>query len=89
MINFANGDHWQWAGDLDAVRFTVHENSKPIDCKVSRECLADHCGNPTTPEDCLDAAKRHSYMIENKIGHLIAIGKFEPDGTILLRSADW
>ena len=62
---------------------------KPVKCRVSQECIEDNMGDPRTPEACLDAAKAHFDAITDKVGFLIAAGRFEEDGSIVLRSADW
>ncbi len=89
MIEFGDNLNWRWVGELEAVEFTIHVNKQPVVCRVSRECLEDHCGNPTTPGEYLEVAKMNFGAITDRIAGLIADERFEPDDSILLRSADW
>ena len=91
MLSFGTNEDWLWDGSRDVFQFnvTIHETGQQIICRVTEECITDHCGNPTTDEACLDAAKEHFNQVTDLVGHLIAIGRFEPDGTILVRSSDW
>ena len=90
MLDFGNTDSWMWHGPTLEVRFQILQDGKPILCRVTRECISDHCGNPTDDEAILTAAKQFSEPIENQLAHYITIERFEPpDGSILLRSADW
>ncbi len=89
MIEFGDNLNWRWVGELEAVELTIHVNKQPVVCRVSRECLEDHCGNPTTPGEYLEVAKMNFGAITDRIAGLIADERFEPDDSILLRSADW
>ncbi len=57
-------------------------------CRVSKECIDDHWGDPKTAGEFPDAAKIHSVAIENKVRSLIQSRRYEPDGSILVRSAE-
>lgn len=46
-------------------------------------------GNPSSPQECLDAAKANFDAITDLAGRFISTGRYEPDGTILIRSGDW
>ncbi len=89
MIEFEDCAGWKWEGGLEVIEFTADQDGHTIVCRVSRKCLEDHCGGPKTAGECLDAAKKHSVAIEVKVQSLIQRARFEPDGSILLRSADW
>ncbi len=56
---------------------------------MTGECIEDHCGDPKTAGEYLDAAKKHSVAIEFRVQALIQRARFELDDSILLRSADW
>ena len=88
-IEYGTNEKWRWDGEFDEVRFHVRVGGNPVLCRVSRECIEDHCGNPSTPETCLDAAKVYFDRITDIIGDRIARGHFEVDGSVLLRSRDW
>ena len=59
-----------------------------IDCRVSMEAIEDVYGTPPNEARCLDAAQAHFDQLTDKFGNLIAIGRYEPDGTILVRKSD-
>ena len=88
MIDYGDNKDWSWVGGLEEIHFTVREDGKNILCRVSREFLEDHCGNPSDPVACLDAAKGLFDPITDKIGRLISGRRFEPDGSVLLRTSD-
>ena len=89
VIAYGTNDNWRWNGSREVVEFTVLDEAHPILCRVSRECIEDNFGNPSGPEECLDATKVNFDPITDLIGHLIRGGRFEPDGSILIRTLDW
>ncbi len=89
MLDYGTADGMQWLSDPGIVQFIVHDDGQPIFCRVSRKCLEDNCGRPATAAALLDAAKQNFAHITDRVGRLIRLGRFEPDGTILLRSSDW
>ena len=92
MINYGTNETWRWDPDTEDVRFTaldLDDNNKKIQCRVTRECIEDHCGNPSDPDACFTAAKKHFDAITDQVGGYITFSRFEPDGSILLRSRDW
>ena len=89
VIAYGTNKNWWWNGVREVVEFTVHDEGRPIVCRVSYECIRDNFGTPDGPGACLDTAKLHSEEIEDCIGDLILRGRFEPDGSILIRTLDW
>ena len=89
MIEFGDNLNWKWVGELDVAEFTIHVDGALVICRVSRECLEDHCGDPKTAGEFLDAAKRNFGPITDRLPDLIAVRRYESDGSILIRSADW
>ncbi len=91
MIRYGTNETWAWHPDTEEVRFTVWDDvsNKEIECRVTRECIEDHCGNPSGPDACFTAAKEHFDPITDQVGYYIGLGRFEPDGSILLRTAHW
>ncbi len=89
MIEFGDNLNWKWVGVLDVAEFTINVDGITVFCRVSRECLEDHCGDPKTAGEFLDAAKGNFEAITDRIQRLIEGGQLEPDGSILLRSPDW
>lgn len=98
-IQFGNSLGMSWSGGhrLNGnVHFTItmvgHDG--PIDCLVTADCINDHCGNPGALAgypggNYLDAAMEHFDAISDRIRFLAARGRFEPDGSIVLRTSDW
>ncbi len=89
MIEFGDNLNWKWVGARDVVEFTADRDGHTIVCRVSRKCLEDHCGDPKTAVEYLDAAKKHSVAIEGRVRSLIERARFELNGSITLRSAEW
>ncbi len=89
VVAYGTSENWFWTGGREVVEFTVHDEGRPITCRVSRECIEDNFGNPGDSGACLDEAKARFDAITDLIGHFIAMGRFEADGSILVRSQDW
>ena len=91
VIRFGTNENWAWHSDTEEVRFTVWDDAsnREIECRVTRKFIEDHCGNHSGPDACLTAAKIKCDPITDQVMHYIGIGRFEPDRSILLRSADW
>ena len=88
-IDYGSNEDWRWDPGTGEVRFVVYDDRRPILCRVSRECLEDHCGNPRDEDACLTAAKENFDRITDQIGPYVKAGRFEPDGSLLLHSRDW
>ncbi len=89
MIEFEDCAGWKWVGGPDVIEFTAALDGHIFVCRVTGECIEDHCGDPKTAGEYLDAAKKHSVAIEFRVQALIQRARFELDDSILLRSADW
>ncbi len=89
VIAYGTSKNWWWNGVREVVEFRVHDEGWPIVCRVSQKCIEDNFGNPKGPEACLDAAKERFDPITDLAGFLIRAGRFEPDGSILIRTLDW
>ena len=75
-----------WDGHRDVVTFPADVGGKRVHCAVSWEALQDNFGgNNTPPLDCFRVSRA---IIEAKADGLIRKGRFEPDGSILIRSED-
>jgi len=75
-----------WDGNRDVVTFLADVDEKRIHCAVSLEALQDNFGgNHSAPLDCFRANRG---AIEAKAERLIHHGRFEADGSILIRSQD-
>ena len=81
--------YWMWHVPTEELRFQVSQADKQILRRVTRECIADHCGNPSGEDACFTAAKEHFEAITDQVVRCIAVGHVEFDGSVLLRSADW
>ena len=89
MIEFGDNLNWKWVGESEVIEFAIIVDGAAVICRVSRECLENHCGDPKTAGEFLDAAKVNFDAITDRIQGLIEKTRREPDGSILLRSADW
>ena len=89
VIAYGTNKNWRWDGSREVVEFMVFDEARPILCCVSRECIEENFGNPEGPEACLDAAKARFDPITDLVGAMISAGRFEPDGSILIRMLDW
>ncbi len=87
-IDYGSAKNMKWLSEYDEVRFTVFYANSPVTCRVTGEYLSDHCGNPRTAEECLEAARDHFDAITDLCGDKITKGTYEEDGTILVRSSD-
>jgi hypothetical protein len=89
MLDYGTNESWYLDGPTMEVRFKVKKDGQPILCRVTHECIEDHCGNPKGEEACLTAAREHFDAITDRIGELIELRRFELDGSVLLKTADW
>lgn len=89
--NYGTAADFVWDLDHAEVRFKVRQegNHPPIQCRVTREAIEDHCGNPGSVNACLDAAKEKFDLITDKVQRRIANGAFELDRSILITSQTW
>lgn len=70
----------------DVVEFTAVSGNSKIRCAISLEALGDHFD--ADAKGMLDSFRGHRKRIEEMAAKLIAKGRFEADGAILIRSAD-
>lgn len=75
-----------WDSDEDVVTFPADSGSNRIRCAISWEALQDNFGGNQTPP--LECFRNNRSSIERKVAELIAKNRFEPDGSILIRSRD-
>lgn len=68
------------------VSFPADQNKKRIKCAISSEALQDNFGGNNVPS--LDCFRANRNRIEEKAARLIEKGRFELDGSILIRSQD-
>ncbi len=89
IIQYGTNENWRWDFDSEEARFDVTYDGKTIPCRVTRECIEDHCGDPKSADYCFTAAKEHFDAITDQVGFYVTAGRFEPDGSVLVRSQDW
>ena len=89
MIEFYSAQNMYWDSTHEETRLKVLKDGNSILCRISREAIEDHYDSPQSAEACLDAAKQYFEEITDEFGRLIAAGRFEEDGSVLLRSRDW
>lgn len=75
-----------WDGNRDAAAFTADVDGKRVHCAVSWEALQDNFGGNNIPP--LDCFRANRGAIAAKAERLILQGRFEQDGSILIRSQD-
>jgi transcriptional regulator with XRE-family HTH domain len=70
----------------EAVRFWGHNGTRRVRCAISREALDDHY----KPErkDKVKMFEAHREAIEHEARRKFLAGQLEPDGSILIRTAD-
>ena len=73
--------------DLGGISFKANVDGKPLACRVSEEALQDHFGavGGVTLEQAFDSNRDR---IERIAESMIAAGRVEPDGKLLIRTAD-
>jgi len=86
MIKYGTSDDMYWRSDYMEARLVVTRGEQKITCRISREALSDHYGAPKTEEECFDVSRMHFDNITDIWGHMIAIGQFEPDGSVLIKT---
>jgi hypothetical protein len=86
---FNGPESWRWDRAQEEAHLGAWLNSGLVLCRVSREAIEDHCGHPTSPKACLEAASNHCDEITSRLAALIVEGRFEADGSVLLRADDW
>ncbi len=82
-------DYWRWDYKNQEVRFRAWWDGGLVICRVAREAIEDRYGNPPTPKACLETARNHGNEIVDRFSGLLAHGRFEKDGSVLLRTTDW
>ncbi|MGC2621258.1 MAG: DUF1488 family protein [Acidobacteriaceae bacterium] len=70
----------------DAVVFSGQDRTQRIRCAISREALDDHFGGDQ--KNKLDVFRKHIQAIEEIARRKYLSGHVEPDGTVLIRTAD-
>jgi hypothetical protein len=81
-VDFPNIETWD--GTRLIVSFPAESSGLRIDCAVSMEALQDHFGGNHLPP--LEAFRAHRGQIERIAEYLIVRKRFEPDGSILVRT---
>jgi Protein of unknown function (DUF1488) len=89
-VEYDSVDSWRYDIDSQEVRFDAFIGEKNILCRVSRECIEDTLANPDAEAGLILSTAKHEFdKITDRIEVLISSGKFEIDGSVLLRAADW
>ena len=89
VIELEASERWRWVERDGVVAFEVNDNGQPVDCRISHECISDHLGDQGAGAVSLAVAKEHFESITDIVSALIARGRYEPDGSILIRTEDW
>ena len=76
-------------GEEDHVELVAKHGDQPIRCRISREALEELASMAdATATERLRVAQAHFDDLTDKWGYLISVGRFEPDGSVLLRTND-
>lgn len=75
-----------WDGLRMIVTFPANGTASRTPCLISIEALQDHYG--ASLQDPLSAFRANRASIEQIASSLIGRGRHEPDGSILIRTAD-
>jgi len=73
-------------GDRDTVDFRAMEGESLVICRVTREALSDY--TRTSGSDLVDMFRASEVAIINAVDKKYAASDREPDGSIIIRSAD-
>ena len=84
-IEFA-ADEWYEHHRTKVVWFSAIVDEKCLDCGISIDALVDHFG--AFFDDPLPAFRTHRERIQSAAARLIGQHRFEPDGRMIIRSAD-
>jgi hypothetical protein len=79
-------DEWYAPHRRKIVWFTAVLDEKSIDCGVTIDALVEHFG--AFRDDPLAAFRKHRQEIWALADKLIALRRFEDDGSVVIRSAD-
>jgi hypothetical protein len=82
-------DFWYWDYRHQEVRFCAWQNSEVVMCRISRKAIEDLYGDAPSPRAYVQVTRQHVYDICNRFGGLLTQGRYENDGSVLLRPTDW
>lgn len=75
-----------WDGSRDVMSFPAEVDGKQVRCAISWEALQDNFGGNGVPP--LECFKANRGRIQAKAERLIRAGRFESDGSIVIRSQE-
>ncbi len=87
MLKFPTANKIMWSRERDEAVFTVEQDGRPVHCRVTLESLEEYAGGATV-HDGLSAVHEYLLEIEEDVGFLVEAGRFESDGSVLLRASD-
>lgn len=88
MNGYGTNEHWGIDLASGEVTFRISRESQAIVCRVMAAIFEDESVAPLAPEARLEAARCNFDRITDAVGWLAFIGRFEPDGSVLLRPND-
>jgi len=78
-----------WLPEGEA-RFQFWQNDWLVVGRVSRDALDEKFGPRASAEEYLElVSSNFQHAVTDSIGRLAALGRFEADGTVLLRPGQW
>ena len=82
-------DSWYWDYRHQEVRFCAWQKTNLVMCRIARKAIEDRYGGSSTPKTCVKVARQNSKDISDRFGALLTRGRYENDGSLLLRPTDW
>lgn len=86
MVEYGSASQMRWVGSHEEIQHKIVVDGREVLCRATREYLEDRYGSLKDHSACLDAAQLHFDEITDAWGLLLVAGRFEPDGSILLRT---
>jgi hypothetical protein len=87
VVEYGDNSQVYWHPDTMEARFPIRVDGKKIVCRATAEYLEDRFqAQEDNDGTMLDAARSNFDAITDDLAPLLAGNRFEPDGSILLRS---
>ena len=87
MLKFPTANKIMWSRERDEAVFTVEQDGRSVHCRVTLGSLEEYAGGATM-HDGLSAVHEYLLEIEEDVRFLVSAGRFESDGSVLLRATD-
>ena len=89
QVDFSPACSARWVSSLDEVHFFARFGGNRLLCRLSRDYL-EAAGVPSPSSDmCLSVIDRNFDRIKRRVAQIVALGRYEEGGSVLLRRTDW